>query len=79
MQDRHQFRFRDDQYVLELVKEHPLYAGSWGVRRADSQEYITVRRDAKEALEDALGDVESLDLALNEGFEEMFGKERKQG
>lgn len=79
MEESQEFRFRDEKFVLELIKDHPLLKGSWGVRRADSDQHITVRRDAKEALEDALGDIESLDLALNEGFEEMFGKERKQG
>lgn len=79
MDKSQKFRFRDEMFVIEMIEDHPLYKGCWGVRRADSVDHITVRRNAKEALEDALGDIEGLDLALNEGFEEMFGKERNQG
>ncbi|MFE6739867.1 hypothetical protein [Streptomyces tubercidicus] len=73
------FRFRDDIYVLEIVKSPPVLKGSWGVRLADDDQYITVRRDAREAIEDALGDIQDLDAALNQGFEELFGTDRNQG
>lgn len=66
------FRHKDEDYVLELVPQHPLYGGCWGVRRAESDQYIVVRKDRDEAKSDAIRDVDALDTALNQGLSNWF-------
>ncbi|MFI0265576.1 hypothetical protein [Streptomyces luteogriseus] len=67
-----QFRYKDRDYVIEFLAQHPLYAGMWGVRSAESVDYSIVRTDPQQACKDVIRDIDSLDAALNAGFEAYF-------